>query len=80
MKNGSEKTCSIFFNVTNYSHFMGNVCNTNKAFSINLVYLKVAIRPMEITRSRNNMHLAMQKTMGYTAVKETKALKAGKIA
>ena len=80
MKNGSENTCSKFVNVTNHSKVMGNVCNTNKAFNISLVYVKEAIRPMDITRSRNNMDLAMQMAMGYTAVKETKALKAGKIA
>ena len=79
MKNGSEKTCSKFFNVTNDSHIMGNVCNTNKVFSINLVYLKEAIRPVDITRSQNDMDFVMQKATGYTDVREAITLRAEKM-
>ena len=80
MKNCSKNTCSKFFDITNNSHVMGNVCNTNKALNINFMYLWEASRPVDMTRSQNNKDLAMQKAVGYPDLKGAMALKVEKIA
>ena len=80
MKNSSKNTCSKFFDITNNTHVMGNVCNTSKAFNINFMYLKEASRPVDNTKSQNTMDLVMQKAVMYPDVKGAIVFRAEKIA